>query len=110
MRFFLVSVHIAAENLVSGVAVLVEEVKRNIIEREQVRVEQAVASLMGYGRPDTSPGNPPAFGIKRCRNNDCLNAVLSEPSESQHAVGQVLVLWGDIETLFDKAVDANGFR
>jgi hypothetical protein len=31
MRLFLVSVHVAAENLVAGMAVLVEEVKRNII-------------------------------------------------------------------------------
>ena len=110
MGFFLVSVHIAAENLVSGMAILIEEVKRNIIERKQVRVEQAVASLMSDGRPNTSPGNLSSFGIKRCRNNDGLNAVLSEPGESQHAVRQFLVLRGDIETLFDEAVDADRFR
>jgi len=46
MCFFLVSLHIATENLVSGMAVLIEEVKRDIIEREQMRVEQAVPSLM----------------------------------------------------------------
>jgi hypothetical protein len=110
VRFFLVSVHVATENLVSGVAVLVEEVKRSVIEREQVRVEKSVASLMGDGCPDTSRSVLAAFGIQCCRNDNGFNAVLSEPGESQHAVWQILVLWGNIETLFDEAVDANRFR
>ena len=73
-------------------------------------MQEPMAALMRDGRPDAPSRNLTAFSVKRRRNHNGLNAVLSEPRESQHAVGQVLILRGDIETLFDEAIDANGFR
>ena len=78
---FLVPLYIAAKDLVSGMAVPVEKVKRDVIEREKMRVQQPMSPLMRDGRPDPPRGDLTALGIQSSGNDDCRHAVLSEPGE-----------------------------
>ena len=109
MRFFLVTVHVPAENLIARVAVFVEELQRYLIERKKMRVEQSMPALVRHRRPHAALSDLPAFGVKRRRDNDRLHAVFAEPGKSQHTVRQVFILRRNLETLFDEALDADRF-
>src|SRR5689334_4427945 len=70
-----------------------------------MRVEQSVPALVSYRCPDAPRCDFPGLSIQRSGDHDGPYSVLSEPRESQHPIGQILILWRDLEPLFDEAVD-----
>ena len=84
MCFLLISMHVPAKNLISGMAVLDKKMERYFIEREQVCVEEPVASFMCNRCPDASRGDFSALGVEGGGYHDRFHSVLPESSESQY--------------------------
>jgi len=96
---------IAAEYLVVRVAVGVEKMQRLAVEREQIRVKEAMSRFVGERSTDAALCDLGFLGVERCRDDDCLHAAFAEPCVTQDACRQLLVFSGYTKSLLREAID-----
>lgn len=93
-----------------GMTVIVEQVKWLHIERKQISMQQAVPSLVCQRGPYAALGDFRSFEIKRRRNHDAIDTLLTKLCISQDAVRKLFVLRYDTKALLHEAIDPHRLR